>query len=80
MLREFGADPAFVLTLTCPERPRIVHAATSVLVAKGCDIIEHQQFDDSMHGLLFLRTSFLSPRAGYDDMAQSSPRLQPSTA
>ncbi|MEV6742396.1 formyltetrahydrofolate deformylase [Streptomyces sp. NPDC051104] len=51
----------FVLTLSCPERPGIVHSVTSFLVQHGCDISEHQQFDDPVHGHLFLRTSFTSP-------------------
>ncbi|MEU9214241.1 formyltetrahydrofolate deformylase [Streptomyces sp. NPDC048415] len=51
----------FVLTLSCPERPGIVHSVTSFLVQHGCDISEHQQFDDQVHGHLFLRTSFTSP-------------------
>ena len=51
----------YVLTLSCPDRPGIVHAVTSVLVDGGCDITEHQQFDDAVHGLLFLRTCFEAP-------------------
>jgi formyltetrahydrofolate deformylase len=58
----------FVLTLTCPEGPGIVHAVTSVLVQHGCDITEHQQFDDPVHGLLFLRTCFVSATAGHEEM------------
>jgi formyltetrahydrofolate deformylase len=34
---------------------------TSFLIRKGCDISEHQQFDDQAHGQLFLRTSFTTP-------------------
>jgi formyltetrahydrofolate deformylase len=48
----------FVLTLSCPERPGIVHSVSSFLVQHGCDIAEHQQFDDPVNGNLFLRTSF----------------------
>ncbi|MGW0816499.1 formyltetrahydrofolate deformylase [Streptomyces viridiviolaceus] len=48
----------FVLTLSCPERPGILHAVTSFLVRHGCDITEHQQFDDTDHGIVFLRTGF----------------------
>jgi formyltetrahydrofolate deformylase len=48
----------FTLTLNCPERSGIVHAVTSFLVGRGCDIVEHQQFDDAVRGSLFLRTSF----------------------
>jgi formyltetrahydrofolate deformylase len=51
----------FVLTLSCPERPGIVHSVTSFLVQHGCDIAEHQQFDDPVNGHLFLRTSFSAP-------------------
>ncbi|WP_020672175.1 formyltetrahydrofolate deformylase [Amycolatopsis nigrescens] len=48
----------FTLTLKCPERSGIVHAVTTFLVGRGCDIVEHQQFDDGVRGSLFLRTSF----------------------
>ncbi|GAB2518925.1 formyltetrahydrofolate deformylase [Nocardiopsis aegyptia] len=48
----------FTLTLRCPERAGIVHAVTEFLVDRGCDIVEHQQFDDNVRGQLFLRTSF----------------------
>lgn len=50
----------FVLTLTCADRPGIVHAVTTFLVNHALDINEHQQFDDSLAGKLFLRTSFVS--------------------
>ena len=46
------------LTLSCPERAGIVHAVTSFLFARGCDIVEHQQFDDAIRGRLFSRTEF----------------------
>ena len=57
------ADPAadggpYVLTLSCPERPGIVHAITSFLDEGGFDILEHQQVDDHVSGTLFLRTAF----------------------
>ena len=51
--RSFG-----VLTLTCPERPGIVQAVTSFLLAHGLNIVEHHQFDDSDRDVLFLRTAF----------------------
>ena len=51
--RSFG-----VLTLTCPERPGIVQAVTSFLLAHGLNIVEHHQFDDSDRETLFLRTAF----------------------
>lgn len=62
----------FTLTLSCPERAGIVHAVTSFLVGRGCDIVEHQQFDDDVRGSLFLRTSFSfpAPGVGVDDLSQ----------
>ena len=49
----------FTLTLSCAERPGIVHAVSSFLFEHGCDIVEHQQFDDALRGHLFLRTAFV---------------------
>lgn len=53
----------FTLTLSCRERPGIVRAVSSFLFEHGCDIVEHQQFDDAVRGQLFLRTAFV----GRDD-------------
>ena len=60
----------FILTLSCPQRPGIVHAVTAFLFGHGCDIVEHQQFDDPIRGALFLRTEVVS--AGDIDAAQLS--------
>jgi formyltetrahydrofolate deformylase len=50
----------FILTLSCPQRPGIVHAVTAFLFGHGCDIVEHQQFDDAIRGALFLRTEVVA--------------------
>ena len=50
----------FILTLSCPERPGIVHAVTAFLFGHGCDIVEHRQFDDPIRHALFLRTEFVA--------------------
>jgi formyltetrahydrofolate deformylase len=60
----------FILTLSCPQRPGIVRAVTAFLFAQGCDIVEHQQFDDPIRGVLFLRTEVAV--AGDADAAQLS--------
>jgi formyltetrahydrofolate deformylase len=60
----------FILTLSCPQRPGIVRAVTAFLFANGCDIVEHQQFDDPIRGTLFLRTEVVA--AGDADAAQLS--------
>jgi formyltetrahydrofolate deformylase len=53
----------FTLTLECPQRPGIVHAVSSFLFDHGCDIVEHQQFDDAVRRRLFLRTAFVCTKA-----------------
>ena len=48
----------FVLTLACPDRPGIVHAVTSFLMAHGGNIMESQQFGDQQAGRFFMRIDF----------------------
>jgi formyltetrahydrofolate deformylase len=48
----------FVLTLACPDRPGIVHAVTSYLMAHGGNIMESQQFGDQRQGRFFMRIDF----------------------
>ena len=57
---ETAVPRTFILTLSCPQRPGIVHAVTAFLFGHGCDIVEHQQFDDPIRGALFLRTEVVS--------------------
>jgi formyltetrahydrofolate deformylase len=46
---------AFVLSLSCPDRPGIVHAVTGLLAQHGGNITESQQFGDADTGLFFMR-------------------------
>ena len=48
----------FILTLSCPDRPGIVHAVSGFLLEQGGNIIEAAQFDDRDTGLFFMRTHF----------------------
>jgi formyltetrahydrofolate deformylase len=50
---------SFTLTLSCADRPGLVRAVTAFLFDHGCDIVEHQQFDDPIRDRLFLRTAFV---------------------
>jgi formyltetrahydrofolate deformylase len=52
------AASAFVLTLTCADRPGIVHAVTGALAEQGANITEAQQFNDAGTGLFFMRVQF----------------------
>lgn len=49
----------FVLVLTCPDRPGVVHAVSSFLVGHGGNIVESQQFGDQLTGRFFMRLDFL---------------------
>lgn len=66
-----------VLTLSCPDRPGIVHAVTGALARRGGNITESNQFGDSETGLFFMRVSVLTkvPRteleADLDELATS---------
>ncbi|MFX4293135.1 formyltetrahydrofolate deformylase [Streptomyces bohaiensis] len=48
----------YVLTLSCPDRPGIVHAVSSYLFTTGCNIEDSQQFKDPGTGLFFMRVHF----------------------
>ncbi|HYZ97380.1 MAG TPA: formyltetrahydrofolate deformylase [Acidimicrobiales bacterium] len=63
----------YVLTLSCPDRPGIVHAVAGFLVAHGGNILASQQFGDPDTARFFMRVEFetlegdLSPdRLGHD--------------
>lgn len=45
----------YVLTLSCPDRPGIVHSVTGILVDLGANILESQQFDDARSGRFLMR-------------------------
>ncbi len=53
----------FVLVLTCPDRPGIVHAVSGFLVAHDGNIVESQQYGDPATGRWFMRIDFTTARA-----------------
>lgn len=50
----------WVLTLSCPDRPGIVHAVAGLLAEHGGNITESQQFGDPLSGLFFMRVQVTS--------------------
>jgi formyltetrahydrofolate deformylase len=56
-----GAE--FVLTLSCPDRPGIVHAVSGFLVERGANIVESQQFGDRLTDRFFRRIAFVTEAA-----------------
>lgn len=49
-----------VVTLSCPDRPGIVHAVSGTLARRGGNITESQQFGDAETGLFFMRVAVLT--------------------
>ncbi|MGO4739665.1 formyltetrahydrofolate deformylase [Bosea sp. 2KB_26] len=47
-----------ILTLSCPDRPGIVAAVSTLLFEAGCNIRDAQQFDDTETGRFFMRVVF----------------------
>jgi formyltetrahydrofolate deformylase len=58
--RSQGTAPSgdFVLVLSCPDRPGIVHAVSGFLVDRGGNIVESQQFGDRLTDRFFMRIDF----------------------
>lgn len=50
--------PRFILTLSCPDRPGIVHAVSGALLDVDGNILENAQYDDLDSGLFTMRTRF----------------------
>ncbi|GGG70859.1 formyltetrahydrofolate deformylase [Kocuria dechangensis] len=66
-----GILSQFVFAGRCPDQPGVVHAVTKFLLDKGCNIKEHQQFDDPVRKVVHLRTAFTgSPELGREGLEQ----------
>ena len=55
-----SAPTHLVLTLSCPDRPGIVHAVSGALARRGGNITESKQFGDEDSGLFFMRVAVLT--------------------
>lgn len=53
-----ASSPAYVLTLSCPDRLGLVHAVSGFLLAQEGNIEEAAQYNDSATGLFFMRVQF----------------------
>ena len=70
MTNELDDAPHWVLTLSCPDRPGIVHAVAGAIAATGGNITESQQFGDPQTGLFFMRVQ-VQARATEDTLRQA---------
>src|SRR3954464_9051097 len=78
--RPLGAQPAcdnsprmkhaYILTLSCPDRPGIVHAVSGFLLERGGNIEEAAQYNDHDTGLFFMRVQFACDQLTFADLKQ----------
>ncbi len=59
---------AYVLTLSCPDRPGIVHAVSGFLLERGGNIEEAAQYNDRDTGLFFMRVQFACDQLTHEDL------------
>lgn len=52
--------PAYILTISCPDGPGIIHAISGALLEVNANVLEQEQFSDLETGLFFARTKFES--------------------
>ncbi|RFU28709.1 hypothetical protein B7463_g7607, partial [Scytalidium lignicola] len=53
----------FILTLSCPDQPGIVHAVTGFLVERNFNIVDSSQFGDPTTNTFFMRVHFGSSQS-----------------
>ena len=58
----------YILTLSCSDRPGIVHAVSGFLLERGGNIEEAAQYNDHDTGLFFMRVQFACSQLTYDDL------------
>ena len=63
---------SYVLTLSCPDRPGLVHAVSRWVAEAGGNILDSQQFTDTASGQFFLRLHFDFPDARTTDDLRAS--------
>lgn len=54
-------SPAYVLKISCLDRPGIVAAISGALADSGCNITDSAQYSDPKSGQFFMRVSFAAP-------------------
>ena len=60
------SNTGFILTISCPDQPGIVHAVSGLLFQHGCNIVDSAQYGDEYAGRFFMRVHFTPPAAGPD--------------
>ncbi len=61
---------AYILTLSCPDRPGIVHAVSGFLLERGGNIEEAAQYNDHDTGLFFMRVQFACEQLSFEALKE----------
>ena len=68
-------NPIYNLTLSCPDRPGIVHAVSGFLFERGGNILDAAQYaddkDQDATGMFFMRVSFACAQLSYDEIKEA---------
>ena len=64
-----------ILTLSCPDKPGIVHAVSGLLLQHGANIEEAAQHSDGQTGLFFMRVQFTSDDLTHIDIDKNLQKL-----
>ncbi len=68
----------YILTLSCHDRPGIVHAVSGFLFERGGNILEAAQYNDDDTGLFFMRVRFRCEATPHEELrAQLKPFAEP---
>ncbi len=68
----------YILTLSCHDRPGIVHAVSGFLFERGGNILEAAQYNDDDTGLFFMRVRFRCEATSHEQLrAQLQPFAAP---
>ena len=70
-----AAKEEYILTISCPDRPGIVHAVTGFLAQHNLNIVDSQQFGDPTSKKFFMRVHF-APADGSEKHAFSVEQLR----
>ena len=62
------SSPSYILTLSCPDKPGIVHAVSGLLFQHGANIEEAAQYNDAQTGLFFMRVQFACAQASPEQL------------
>ena len=66
-----GTMNTYVLTLSCQDKPGIVHAVSGFLLEHGGNIEEAAQYNDHDTGLFFMRVQFVCLHLGEQELRQA---------